>query len=98
MCNGSVCILGQTFGMHAEKCLAKEMYPEEWEAASEEPEQNGTYGFRIAGGMIPKLLKKLGRDPELDPELKVLRRVCDGHDNRCFWAEEVAERLAQDGY
>ena len=45
-----------------------------------------------------ELLKKLGRDPELDPELKVLRRVCDGHDNRCFWAEEVAERLAQDGY
>ena len=106
MGSGALCILGQAFGEHTEQCLAKEMYPEEFERAvaqlqTEHPEETHsrvrTWGYPLATrSMIPELLMKRGRDPDTDPNYAALRSVCSGHDNRCLWTEEIASRLAQD--
>mgnify|MGYP001579837752 CR=1 FL=1 len=107
MGNGNLCILGQTFGVHAEKCLAKKMYPKEWKEAFEGVQRAWPYHYnqqqwgysmaiKTAYGIIPKWLKARGRDSEKDPEFQVLQQVCAGHDNRCFWSEEVASRLAKE--
>ena len=65
MSSGSMCLLGQTFGVHKEQCLAKEMYPEEYARAVAATSAGGTdfggthkaFGYRIAGdGRYAKLL------------------------------------------
>lgn len=58
MSNGMMCLLGQTFGVHAEGSLAKEMYPEEFKASIHElveargemwgSRQYSKYGYVIA--------------------------------------------------
>ena len=106
MSDGTMCILGQAFGVRNEKSLAKEMYPEEFNDATAQvqhawpavqKEEVHRWGYRLARNwMIPSLLKKRGRDQKTDAEFQVLNYVCKGHNNRCEWAAEVAERLAQD--
>ena len=57
MFSGSMCLLGQTFGVHHEQCLAQEMYPEEYAEALDKTCAGGadfrgqfkTFGYRIAG-------------------------------------------------
>ena len=69
MADGSMCLLGQTFGLHAERCLAKEMYPEEWEAAvaatevrirdEASKEKIRTWGYTIAHSNYGDILAKI---------------------------------------
>ena len=104
MNNGSLCLLGQTFGVHAERSLAKEMYPEEWEESCKKTDypRNTNAGFFIAsgrhnaGGMVPRILFKLRIKTEMLKEYKALECACKGHDNKCQWADEIASRLAKD--
>lgn len=110
MSSGAMCLLGQTFGVHAERCLAKEMYPEEWAESwkasyfgrAYENSENRRIGYQIAqgldkrlgGSMLERLVTKLGLRTK--KSLQILEQVCDGHDNKCEWAAEVADRLAKD--
>ena len=117
MGDGSMCLLGQTFGLHAERCLAKEMYPEEWEAAVTETkarvkneareEQIKTWGYTLASPGYGDILAKIARKrydrikknkiDRIESDLQVLQRVCAGYDNKCYWAEEITDRLVKDG-
>ena len=65
MSSGSMCLLGQTFGIHHERCLAQEMYPEEYKEALDKTCAEGSdfrdkfkgFGYRIAGdGRYARLL------------------------------------------
>ena len=102
MSDGAMCILGQTFGIHNEKCLAKEMYPEEYEAARVRggisPGRGLDRGWRIAtlgrGDMITALKDKIDITNE---DIAILNSVCSGHNNKCEWAEEIAARRAAEG-
>ena len=98
MRSGAMCLLGQTFGVHTEKCLAREMYPEEWLAAREESGVSSSYGYSIATDMLYPVVCKLGLTSDIDnSELRALRSVCTGaRDTKCEWAAEVADRLAKD--
>lgn len=112
MGHAAMCLLGQTFGVHNEESLAKEMYPEEfkeslveafsWHRDAARPKYFSSFGFNIGLRAIPKIMKKLGmkgigRNPEVDyPDFANLYAVCRGHDNKCYWAEEIAQRLVSD--
>lgn len=107
MSDGALCMLGQTFGVHAEACLAKEMYPNEYNAGLTAARRVWpqvpvsrlqTWGYRLGRDwIIPSIMRNREEDPETSDEFSVLKYVCSGHDNKCYWAEEVAERLAKDG-
>lgn len=81
MSDGTMCLLGQTFGVHAERSLAREMYPKEFTAAllnvkadfATDSPRYKSFGFNIAssnrplhGGMIDMILKKLGLDRDTE--------------------------------
>ena len=95
--DGSLCLLGQTFGRNVEKSLAKEMYPELFT----ELRKTGSWpGYSMGLRMIPRIIAKRFRGKEkvtAEKEFRALNVACCGYDTRCEWAEEVAERRAKDG-
>lgn len=101
--NSAMCLLGQTFGVHHEESLAREMYPEEFAESFQqtfgmpvEVASNHTrsFGYLIGLGAIPKIMRKLDMVDYAD--FYNLTKVCGGHDNKCEWAGEVAARIAAD--
>ena len=96
MSSGQLCMLGQLFGQDAETAIAKEMYPELW--AKHKSEWND--GYMIGCRMIPKLLGIKSEDIDYaqneDAEAYALGRACQGSVDSCSWAEEVANRRAQE--
>jgi len=102
MSNGSMCMLGQTFGVMKERLVAREMYPDEIADIQHElvkPESlfdryhwNG-YSFGI------NLFRKMARRNKISQsDLGVLSHVCNGHDNKCHWVKEILDRReAKDG-
>jgi hypothetical protein len=95
MCSGSLCMLGQTFGQDTEKLLATVMYPEEFKQAKDKLDKRYN-GYEYNGYILGVTLVNILRDNKdiTNHELSALRDVCEGHDNKCFWADEIAERLA----
>ena len=97
MADGSMCMMGQLFGRGVEGELAKEMYPKEFEEAHDDwSVDNGYDAALYANGLaiIPRLMRKL--KVKSDRKLTALKHVCSGHDNRCLWAEQIAERRAKE--
>lgn len=96
MIDGAMCLLGQTFGVHMEKCLAKEMFPKEWEKARRAafiPEGLAKHGYQIGR----QLLRKRKEEGRVDAEdLTALEIVCSGIDTRCAWIAEITERRLKD--
>ena len=98
MDSGVHCMMGQLFGAGVEAQLAREMYPEEMSKL------RSADGFRNAlcqhywqdGNHVEDLITRLMRKLRLKAGYAELDRVCAGHDNRCVWSAEVAERIAAD--
>ena len=88
MSEPTMCMLGQLFGTRTELAVAKEMFPELW--------QSDASGYSRGRAW---LAKKLGFSSEyaankLNEEFRALDIACSGVDTKCFWADEVAKRLA----
>lgn len=112
MSEGSMCMMGQLFGTGVESKLAETMYPQELDEAREAYAGQDYYdrdvenGFGVAGtfrhpeeSLIGKLMRKIGLSLESKESLAkflALEHVCQGHDNACLWAEQVAERRAKE--
>ena len=97
MSSPSLCALGQLFGHDVELSIAKEMYPKAW--AKHRKGEGSGYGIGV--GMITEWVnKEIACSPEMCTELNeernFLRMTCAGYDTKCFWSEEVAERLVND--
>lgn len=98
MGNGTLCLLGQLFGEDTETALAREMYPELFSTV---PDWFSAYhkGCQIIpqiatrAGLSTKTHEDIDYYPE-DSDIRALGRACAGHDNKCEWAEEIAERLS----
>lgn len=82
MASASMCLLGQTFGVHNEASLAREMYPEEFEEATSDRD-NKSHGYSIATdytrrgigvytNMLTEIGEKLGLLPPVEPLNSVL--------------------------
>ena len=87
MLNINLCVLGQLFGEDTELAIAKEMYPEEYK------QQTPSSGYGVGMRMFESWAA-CGRLPS--NEVSFLLRACASYDTKCYWAQEVAERLAQD--
>lgn len=104
MSSGFHCMMGQLFGHEAEASLAKKMYPKEMQEAEDEHGIAGYSKAMFRSGenetgptLIHKLMKKLGLASSADrARLRALQHVCSGHDNKCLWAEQIAERRVRD--
>lgn len=102
MRSGALCMMGQLFGNNVETALANEMYPEEMEKVAQHWKEKGfsqANGYRRAVGStggLRSILESRGELEQSMEELKTLNFVCGGHDNRCLWAEAIAERKAKD--
>lgn len=86
----SLCMLGQLFGQQAETAIAKEMFPEEWQATADSVQ--GRSGYSIGLRMIRQWVTGKGKQEREEHDF--LDRACSGYDTKCYWAEEVAERIA----
>ena len=88
----ALCMLGQTFGMHNEKSLAKEMYPEEWkEATTFFSLGEKSYGY-VLGDRIFRTFRDTNKNGVTGDDVRNLDYVCGGHDNKCEWIEEILKR------
>lgn len=109
MDDGSMCMMGQLFGAGIESDLAREMYPKEMEEITKDLEldewgMDDSEGYNKAlqirfhkhSNFIKYLMKKHGVDRKMAAHYTALYAVCDGHDTKCFWAEAIAERKAND--
>lgn len=92
MSSPTLCALGQLFGRDVELSVAKQMFPEQWANASN---IDGPTGYGIGKLMTRQWAKNCG-DAEAATELAFLHTACAGWNTKCFWAEEVADRLAKD--
>ena len=103
MHNATLCMMGQLFGDGVEGKLAEKMYPEEM-AEARKHENMGwrramggiAYGERWGCNLVKKLLTKINLSAKT-AHYRALVHVCRGHDNRCLWAEEIAERKVRSG-
>lgn len=91
MSSGALCLLGQTFGVHNERCLAKELYPEEYEVAVSQASSGGTdfssahkeFGYRIGAdsAQISKVTANRFINPEFGGMVVTLARKAGISDN-----------------
>lgn len=102
MSDGTMCMMGQLFGTGVESKLAETMYPKEMQKARGKGDTDWDEGYSIGlclpgGGVVGWVINKLGLKDKMKQELMALDYVCDGHDTKCFWAEQIADRIAKDG-
>ena len=108
MSDGSLCMLGQLFGAGVESQLAREMYPEEMKAAlnnigiyykhlpKSSLDKNGYLKAVLSNSSFITSLMKKNNINERSAELSALKAVCVGYDNKCEWANAIAERQVRD--
>lgn len=92
-----LCMLGQLFGSDVETALAKEMYPEELKRITREHGVSAGYsvGKKFVLGKAG-VLAPPGRHEATGPadvETAFLLTACSGYATKCYWAEEVADRV-----